>query len=90
MSLLWFFLVLLNCATSLNGGHSKLFIRGLNDGSCCLSQPTSRYASLYFVCGVDTTDNELLALQLIHQFVEVLDQYFGNVRFNGAPLISQL
>lgn len=24
-------------------------------------------------------DNELLALEIIHQFVEVLDKYFGNV-----------
>jgi len=38
-----------------------------------------RYASLYFVCGVDTTDNELLVLETIHHFVEVLDKYFGNV-----------
>jgi AP-1 complex subunit sigma 1/2 len=38
-----------------------------------------RYASLYFVCGVDTTDNELITLEIIHQFVEVLDRYFGNV-----------
>lgn len=30
-----------------------------------------RYASLYFVCGVDTTDNELLVLEMIHHFVEV-------------------
>lgn len=38
-----------------------------------------RYASLYFVAGVDPTDNELLTLEIIHQFVEVLDRYFGNV-----------
>eukprot|EP00951_Prasinocladus_malaysianus_P047450 scaffold650505_cov42-Prasinocladus_malaysianus.AAC.1 len=38
-----------------------------------------RYASLYFVCGVDVTDNELLTLEIIHHFVEVLDRYFGNV-----------
>lgn len=38
-----------------------------------------RYASLFFVCGVDPIDNELIALELIHQFVEVLDRYFGNV-----------
>eukprot|EP00887_Chlorella_sp_A99_P007995 scaffold12.g7995.t1 len=38
-----------------------------------------RYASLYFVCGVDQDDNELLVLEVIHQFVEVLDKYFGNV-----------
>ncbi|GBF95703.1 AP-1 complex subunit sigma [Raphidocelis subcapitata] len=38
-----------------------------------------RYASLYFVCGVDPGDNELLVLETIHEFVEVLDRYFGNV-----------
>lgn len=38
-----------------------------------------RYASLYFVCGVDPDDNELITLEVIHHFVEVLDRYFGNV-----------
>merc|ERR1719230_2022336 len=38
-----------------------------------------RYASLYFVCGVDAADNELLTLEVVHHFVEVLDRYFGNV-----------
>merc|ERR1711935_875843 len=38
-----------------------------------------RYASLYFICMVDNEDNELMALEMIHHFVEVLDRYFGNV-----------
>lgn len=38
-----------------------------------------RYASLYFVVGVDQTDNELITLEIIHHFVEILDRYFGNV-----------
>ena len=38
-----------------------------------------RYASLYFICIVDKEDNELLILEIIHHFVEVLDKYFGNV-----------
>lgn len=38
-----------------------------------------RYASLYFIACVDTTDNELIVLETIHHFVEVLDRYFGNV-----------
>ncbi|EEB05369.1 AP-1 adaptor complex sigma subunit Aps1 [Schizosaccharomyces japonicus yFS275] len=38
-----------------------------------------RYASLYFVCGIDSTDNELITLEVIHRFVECLDRYFGNV-----------
>ena len=38
-----------------------------------------RYASLYFIAGVDPDDNELIVLDIIHQYVEVLDKYFGNV-----------
>jgi AP-1 complex subunit sigma 1/2 len=38
-----------------------------------------RYASLYFVAGIDAADNELITLELIHHYVEVLDRYFGNV-----------
>jgi len=38
-----------------------------------------RYASLYFMFGVDQEDNELITLEIIHGFVEILDAYFGNV-----------
>ncbi|KAM5540477.1 hypothetical protein V8D89_005935 [Ganoderma adspersum] len=38
-----------------------------------------RYASLFFVCGISGNDNELVVLEVIHRFVEVLDRYFGNV-----------
>jgi hypothetical protein len=38
-----------------------------------------RYASLFFVCGIGTDDNELVTLEIIHRYVEVLDRYFGNV-----------
>ncbi len=38
-----------------------------------------RYASLYFVMGIDQGDNELITLEVIHHYVEVLDRYFGNV-----------
>ncbi|KAI6047404.1 AP complex, mu/sigma subunit [Pisolithus marmoratus] len=38
-----------------------------------------RYASLFFVCGIGLGDNELIALEIIHRYVEVLDRYFGNV-----------
>ncbi|KAK3118042.1 AP-1 complex subunit sigma [Paratrimastix pyriformis] len=38
-----------------------------------------RYASLFFIFGVDSQDNELFILELIHHYVEVLDRYFGNV-----------
>ncbi|XP_009290226.2 AP-1 complex subunit sigma-3a isoform X2 [Danio rerio] len=38
-----------------------------------------RYASLYFCCGLEQDDNELLTLDILHRYVELLDQYFGNV-----------
>jgi AP-1 complex subunit sigma 1/2 len=38
-----------------------------------------RYASLFFVASIGKDDNELLALEIIHHYVEVLDKYFGNV-----------
>ncbi|EJD00994.1 Adaptor protein complex sigma subunit [Fomitiporia mediterranea MF3/22] len=38
-----------------------------------------RYASLFFVNGISQGDNELITLEIIHRFVEVLDRYFGNV-----------
>jgi AP-1 complex subunit sigma 1/2 len=34
---------------------------------------------LYFITCIENTDNELMALDTIHLFVEVLDRYFGNV-----------
>uniref|UniRef100_A0A3Q0SY25 AP complex subunit sigma n=1 Tax=Amphilophus citrinellus TaxID=61819 RepID=A0A3Q0SY25_AMPCI len=38
-----------------------------------------RYASLYFCAGLEDHDNELLALEVLHRYVELLDKYFGNV-----------
>ena len=38
-----------------------------------------RYASLYFAAGIEKEDNELIVLDVIHHFVEILDRYFGNV-----------
>jgi len=40
-----------------------------------------RYASLYFIIGVDNSDdeNELSYLEFIHTLVETLDKYFENV-----------
>uniref|UniRef100_A0A3B4FWC7 AP complex subunit sigma n=1 Tax=Pundamilia nyererei TaxID=303518 RepID=A0A3B4FWC7_9CICH len=37
------------------------------------------YASLYFCAGLEDKDNELLALEVLHRYVELLDKYFGNV-----------
>ena len=38
-----------------------------------------RYAGLFFSLCVDVNDNELVHLESIHLFVELLDQFFGNV-----------
>ncbi|CAF1151503.1 unnamed protein product [Adineta ricciae] len=38
-----------------------------------------RYASLYFCCAIEQDDNELLTLETIHRYVELLDKYFGSV-----------
>ncbi|XP_074041152.1 AP-1 complex subunit sigma-2 isoform X2 [Leptinotarsa decemlineata] len=38
-----------------------------------------RYASLYFCCAIEQSDNELLTLEIIHRYVELLDKYFGSV-----------
>ncbi|XP_076033826.1 AP-1 complex subunit sigma-2 isoform X2 [Oratosquilla oratoria] len=38
-----------------------------------------RYASLYFCCAIEQEDNELLTLEIIHRYVELLDKYFGSV-----------
>eukprot|EP00475_Leptophrys_vorax_P003062 TRINITY_DN11778_c0_g2_i1.p1 TRINITY_DN11778_c0_g2~~TRINITY_DN11778_c0_g2_i1.p1 ORF type:complete len:144 (+),score=20.02 TRINITY_DN11778_c0_g2_i1:151-582(+) len=38
-----------------------------------------RYASLFFLVGVDGEENELAILEFIHSVVETMDRYFGNV-----------
>lgn len=40
-----------------------------------------RFASLYFIISIDKDENELMALEFIQHYVEVLDQYYGNVQF---------
>ena len=47
-----------------------------------------RYASLFFVAGISQGDNELVVLEIIHRYVEVLDRYFGNV--SGGPQVLRL
>ena len=34
---------------------------------------------MYFCAAVDSEDNELLTLEFIHRYVEILDKYFGSV-----------
>ncbi|CAF0795522.1 unnamed protein product [Brachionus calyciflorus] len=38
-----------------------------------------RYASLYFCSCIEQEDNELITLEIIHRYVELLDKYFGSV-----------
>jgi len=38
-----------------------------------------RYASLHMCFAIENDDNELIMLDIIHRFVELLDRYFGNV-----------
>lgn len=40
-----------------------------------------RYASLFFVAGINSDDNELITLEIIHRYVEILDRYFGNASY---------
>ena len=34
---------------------------------------------MYFCCAIEQDDNELLTLETIHRYVELLDKYFGSV-----------
>ncbi|GBF97400.1 AP-2 complex subunit sigma [Raphidocelis subcapitata] len=38
-----------------------------------------RYAGLFFSIGLDSGDNELVTLEAVHLFVEILDHFFSNV-----------
>ena len=38
-----------------------------------------RYASLFFIAGCASEDNELITLEIIHRYVEQMDKYYGNV-----------
>ena len=39
-----------------------------------------KYAGLFFTVCVDVSENELIYLELIHLFVEILDHYFNYVK----------
>ena len=38
-----------------------------------------RYASLFFIAGCESADNELINLEVVHRYVEQMDKYYGNV-----------
>merc|ERR1712071_87158 len=56
---------------------------GMQNTQTLLSFATSKlctaYAGLYFCICVDINDNNLCYLEAIHNFVEVLNEYFHNV-----------
>jgi len=58
--------------------HSFIVWRKGNKSLFCVQ----RYASLYFCCAIEQGDNELLTLEIIHRYVELLDKYFGSVSWN--------
>lgn len=57
------------------------FVRITDDtcSRCFLLRCLLTLASLYFIAYTDKDDNELLTLEIIHHYVEILDRYFGNV-----------
>ncbi|GJR29045.1 AP-4 complex subunit sigma [Tanacetum coccineum] len=58
---------------------------GLETGVCSFVEHRNykivyrRYASLFFLVGVDNEENELAILEFIHLLVETMDRHFGNV-----------
>uniref|UniRef100_A0A7N4P2C4 AP complex mu/sigma subunit domain-containing protein n=1 Tax=Sarcophilus harrisii TaxID=9305 RepID=A0A7N4P2C4_SARHA len=38
-----------------------------------------RYANLHFYCAIENQDNDLITLEIIHCYLELLDKYFGSV-----------
>eukprot|EP00955_Chlamydomonas_euryale_P103958 365534-Chlamydomonas_euryale.AAC.18 len=76
----------IRCATELRcmGVRHAIPVWSLDDASLALQFRTHkvvyrRYAGLFFTLCVDVNDNELLYLEAIHLFVEILDHYFQNV-----------
>ena len=47
-----------------------------------------RYASLYFCCAIEQEDNELICLEVVHRYVELLDKYFGSVSWHLSLILK--
>lgn len=65
------------------GGYDLLWAQE-NQLLISLSRPDTkvvyrRYASLFFIAGCSSTDNELITLEIVHRYVEQMDKYYGNV-----------
>jgi len=89
MSLNLYLVDVLECATSWNikvGTKSFLNFQCSPHHAIDTKVVYRRYASLFFVCGIGSADNELVTLEIVHRYVEVLDRYFGNVSLISSSL----
>jgi AP-1 complex subunit sigma 1/2 len=43
-----------------------------------------RYASLFFIAGCNSADNELITLEIVHRYVEAMDKYYGMCYLQGG------
>ncbi|KAL0478769.1 AP-4 complex subunit sigma [Acrasis kona] len=74
----------INERTSLEGEVVRKCL-GRNEDQCSFLEYMNykliyrRYASLFFIVGVDNQENELAILEFIHCLVETFDKYFENV-----------
>jgi hypothetical protein len=83
----WFWLEGHGCATSSNTRVSNMSQQdslqyGRNTDAEILADTKivyRRYASLFFIAGCSSEDNELITLEIIHRYVEQMDKYYGNV-----------
>lgn len=70
--------IMRDCSTMVLGRSAK-FCNVVTEHKKDSKLICKRYASLFFIACIDGDDNELITLETIHLFVEVLDKYFGNV-----------
>nr|CAD70792.1 probable clathrin-associated adaptor complex ap-1 small chain sigma1 [Neurospora crassa] len=59
--------------------HNELSNPPLAPGQSDTKIVYRRYASLFFIAGCSSEDNELITLEIIHRYVEQMDKYYGNV-----------
>jgi len=75
------------CATSSSTKVRGLLRNASTHPACADEMPSlldskvvyRRYASLFFIAGCASTDNELITLEIVHRYVEQMDKYYGNV-----------
>ena len=64
-----------DCLTPLQNKMISFYVSSL----ILMSFGCLRYASLYFCVAIEPDDNELITLEIVHRYVELLDKYFGSV-----------